>query len=248
MATSTLNDPADFRARASEMGVVADEFQLSQVDHPLARLFNSVDAAFFHDFRGLPAFDVLATVLVQKIPDIAARRELQVLYPGSGSHVAPLIAAMRLIDQGVIDRARFTFTEIKDYSDRIGMLLAEGKEQGLFDDVKVSEPIPHILSGSEQTFEITYRGKKIEIVFALNRSGEKYYRREFLKGADLVVIHDPGDGGFLADSYGLFAHMLRQKAPNLIPNLPKYCFQAIKSPVSEFVSHLNKKLRPSSDK
>lgn len=191
--------------------VVAREYHLESVEHPFAGYFDNVSPYYFHDFRGLPVFDQLPDLVSANLPQISEHRELNVLYPGSGSHIAPLLTAMKLIDSGIIDRATFTFTEISDYSSRITGLLELGIQLGIFDSVNEGGPKHFLFAGTEQSFEITYKGKKIVLVFALNRSGKEYYREDYLRRADLVVLHDPKDG-YLRSSYDLLAHMQREKA------------------------------------
>jgi hypothetical protein len=60
--------------------------------------------------------------------------------------------------------------------------------------------------GKERDVVVIYKGHPITITFALNRSGAKYYRPEYLQNTDLIVIHDPG--GYFEGSAELLADIL----------------------------------------
>ena len=70
------------------------------------------------------------------------KRKITVLYPASGSHVTPLDIAHRLIQEGLIDEAKFIFTEIDKDSlgDLRGVLLSLAKT-GLYTDLSESTQI-----------------------------------------------------------------------------------------------------------
>lgn len=175
-------------------------FELSKVAHPFAQVIDALPVDSFDRFRGLPSFNQLADSIAT-MPRIQESRELKVLYPGSGSHVAPLMTAIKLIDQKAIDKAQFVHTEIDGFHvDVLRNILAEGVKRGVFDTLSVKAPVTFAkqdkADGSETTLEVVYKGKPISIVFKLNRSGEDYYLEDDLKDAHLVVLHDPGVGYF----------------------------------------------------
>lgn len=189
---------------------VREEFHLNTVNHPFASLFDRLPVDILSALRGLPVFDSLGEKMVRLIPAIAKSRKLQVLYPGSGFHVAPLLTALRLMDAGIIDEAAYLYTEIDPSH---FAWLKHIFERGLgnpFDRVTLEPKREFPGEGSEQAILLDYKGHPLRIVFALNRSGENYYRPEYLKEADLVVIHDPGHGAF-TDSFGLLAKVLWDK-------------------------------------
>lgn len=190
---------------------VRKEFGLSQVQHPIVRLFDLAPVHWTSDLRGLPAFDQLADVLPDRVSDVRKSRTLKVLYPGSGSHIAPLVTAFRLIDQDVIDEARFVYTEIEPKAfPRLVDWLTEGAKTGIFEGVSIGKAVEFSGEGSERSVEIRYRGKTVHVLFALKRSGEDYFRDEYLEGAHLIVIHDPM-AGRLTQSFDLLAQILVKK-------------------------------------
>lgn len=198
------------RSHPTEIKIQAEKnFGLNKLGHPLVDLMKQMDPNYAKDFRGLPAFIKLASVWKEQI----GGRNLNALYPGSGSHFAPLAVAMELIQKDEIDRADFTFTEIKDYSTDLERILMKGLELGIFDRVTIDKwkdfssgaPNSKEGTGSEKSIQITYRGKEINIRYALKRSGESYYRKEYLKEANLVVFHDIDPWG---DSFDILASML----------------------------------------
>lgn len=190
--------------------LVAREYRLQRVDHAFTTVLNSLTPDQFDVLRGLAVFDRTDRILLRALPQIQENRSLTVLYPGAGRHVAPLLIAMNLIDRGTIDQAGYFYTEIEPaYIEEIKPILQKMQELGVIDSVVIN---PAILfqEGFEQTINIAYRGKPIQITYAINRSGESYYRLEYLAKADLVVLHDPGNNS-LSQSYDLVSQMLLQR-------------------------------------
>lgn len=193
---------------------IKETFKFSSVPNPpFHKWINAVPVQYLSRFRGLPAFNKLSDTVVRE-GALDPTRELNVLYPGSGSHVAPLITAMNLIDKGKIRGARFTYTEIKERPfDHLRYLLDMALDNGVFDEVAYHSPLPLQFKdgGTEQVIELTYKGRQIQIVFALNCSGDEYYRPEYLNRADVVVIHDIDFKGRQLKAFELLAKMLLHK-------------------------------------
>lgn len=129
---------------------------------------------------------------VAKLPHVKRIHEVRLVYPGSGGHLAPLDLFHNLIQKGVVDKASAIFTEIDDRSlIRIKTLLAGLIKRGVYANLKIQTK-KYLEGGSETVFSFKYHGKPIEIVFALKRSQDKYYREEYLAQSDVWIIHDPG--------------------------------------------------------
>ncbi|MGH7828641.1 MAG: hypothetical protein ACREP8_00555, partial [Candidatus Binatia bacterium] len=199
--------------------VVAKVFNLSSVQHPLAHFVKEMPVKHADAIRGLPAFDGLAHVLAENVPELRQDRELNVLYPGSGHHLAPLITAIKLIDEGKVDKASYIYTELDPaYSSLLIDHLRWAVFKGIFDQLTIGKWVEYPGNGSERLLELSYQGRPIRILFAVKRSGQEYYREEYLKSADLVILHDPGIG-YLDDSFDLLAHLLlKRKALGLRQN------------------------------
>ena len=143
------------------------------------------------------ARSALATIgltkeLIAFNPAFLTNRSVKVLYPGSGSHVAVLDIAHYLISQNLIDDAKFIFTEIDplvipDLRKILFALRTDGFYENVVESEKVFGQNP---PQKDITFEVTYKGKKIEIIFSLNRSGNDYYREEDFIDVDVFYNHD----------------------------------------------------------
>lgn len=179
----------------------------SDVHHPLARLIEKLPLGEFHSWRGLPAFDAL-TPHAQKLLDENNKRDITFLYPAAGRHYPYLLTAMELIDKGHVDSVKVIATELDtrgvDYTgDFVDLYKAK-----ILDRVVTLPAKSFTDSGTEQEFVLGYKGKEIRIILALNRSGDAYFRDDYLKQADVMIIHDCAEGGELVDSYKLLSDMI----------------------------------------
>lgn len=187
---------------------IRSQYRIDQVPHAgFRQWYEDTFIGSKMAFRGLPVFFNMTAPLLKLVPEIQRNKHLEILYPGGGAHVAPLVTACRLIDSGEIRSAQITFTEIDGkYADHLQSDLAQGVKSGTFEKMSM-EKTKTFSEGSEHNFEVTYRGLPIHIRFALKRSGEKYYRPEYLENAHLVIIHDPANSD-PKDSYRLLADIL----------------------------------------
>jgi len=144
-------------------------------------------------FRSHEVFWQLAGA-VENLPQVKETGELRALYPASGSHLAPLDLFHHLIQQGKIGKATIIFTEVSNFALlQVRYLLQGLQKRKVYTDLK--EEIKKYLSGGTETiFTFKYLGKEIKLVFALNRSGDDYYREDYLSQSALWIVHDPGDG------------------------------------------------------
>lgn len=198
---------------------IKETFQLGLVKHPLVELCDELPILQLTTLKGLPSFDRLAKEILPMVPRIAQSKKLNVLYPGSGFHVAPLITALRLMDEGIIHEATYIYTEIKpEHFVTLAGILNRGIGN-IFDRLAVEKNRVFQDEGFEQTILLHYKGHPIRLVFALNRSGKDWYRKEYLREADLIVIHDPSNGSFTS-SFNLLAQILFDKR-SLVPEKPQ---------------------------
>lgn len=206
----TYQKEAQIRYWDKHRDKIKSEFNLDQVNHPFVTIFDKLPVVDLPSFRGLSSYYQLADKILSLLPALSQSQKLHVLYPASGFHVAPLMTALRLMDNGVIHEAAFIYTEIDPQN--FGWLV-DVLRLGLgdvFDRVAVEKKVEFSGEGSEQTIVLSYRGQPIRVVFALNRSGANYYRSDYLGWADLVVLHDPGNGA-MKDSFDLLAKVLLDK-------------------------------------
>lgn len=145
--------------------------------------------------RDAPAFEELALKLPNHI-DLRDRK-LTVLYPASGTHLAPLLLASKLIDGDFIDEAVFTCTEIsaetpEQIIENLNAVCLV-KPQFKFHPAKVTEEAH--LEGRKFTFPLEYSGKKITIILLLNCCGTSLFPETELEGKKIVISHDCIDTG-----------------------------------------------------
>lgn len=150
-----------------------------------------------HLVKSHQVFHNLGAAIAADYPGVLRDRELSGLYLGSGAHLSPILTAMRLIDDGAIDRARFTYTELNP--DTAANVL------DALEAIAVYQPDLYdaaILAGD--TVTIHYRGAEITVTASvrdaedveLNRYGvgstsvyNYFYESEF-RDADLIILHD----------------------------------------------------------
>ena len=189
---------------------IAKNYNLTK-DNPFSKVFDNINIGLINTFRGISAFDELATHIPDMIPSVRETKKLNVLYPASGAHIAPVITAMKLIDDGTINTATFTYTEIRKKMFRyLHHIIKESVEYNVFNSLEDEGWEKFENQGAERKIVIQYNGGTINLLFALNRSGKKYYREEYLESADLVIIHDPGDG-FFEGSAEIMANIIYEK-------------------------------------
>ncbi|OGC03569.1 hypothetical protein A2276_01495 [candidate division WOR-1 bacterium RIFOXYA12_FULL_43_27] len=175
-------------------------------------------------FRSHEVFWLLAKEAA-KLPRVIRERAISLIYPGSGSHLAPLDLLHNLIRQKKIDRAAITYTEISEESLKNTNRLIQGLAQkGIYSDLRITtkeeRDALRPITKSETVFLFNYLGKKIELRFKLNMSGFNYYNSEDLERADVWIVHDP-IGGAPEDSLALlslfFQSLFRQKQRGATP-------------------------------
>lgn len=183
--------------------VVLDNFGLMDVVHPFFDIVYRLNIDQLQDFRSAGAFIKVTDAIEEEGLIAAEKRDFSVMYPGSGSHIAPLVMALLMIDNGSIDRAYFTFTEIDDEAARrIDTYLSamSGGDDPIFTDYSTYNA--ETVNGERTFFVFDYKGKRISLSLLLDNAGRCYLPREFecssycpseeMVEKDVLVIHDVG--------------------------------------------------------
>lgn len=119
------------------------------------------------------------------------KRSLNIVYPASGSHMAPLEIVMSGVDRGLLDSARLTYTEIEAKAEgrvREYLRLMASPTQSMISNLQETTQV--FDSGRETTFSFDYKEKPVQLVFATDRGGDLWARDEVVKDGDLVIFHD----------------------------------------------------------
>jgi hypothetical protein len=138
--------------------------------------------------------------VLQKSPDgqefLRGKKELTLLYPGSGVHLSPLEFVYHMANQNSeIQKYSLTYTEVDQLSyDKIAEYLqkiVDKKDE--FEDLKVEEPL--VVEGKQKLMKFKIKTEdgrtvEVELVFEFKRSGEKWFRKEHLEKADIILSHD----------------------------------------------------------
>lgn len=176
--------------------------------------------------RSSQAFQNAAIVLKGKID--FTDRTFSALYPGGGSHIAPIVMAMLYMDENLIDTATFSYTEIDpvkleqlEYILRNIASVAPSLKYNEND--KKSSTCDNTVEGTETTLTIFYKGKPIHFRFLLSCSGESYFQPVELSGSKVFISHDSaGEDVYsnieIVEEYIRAAKMMnmKQKLPPII--------------------------------
>jgi len=160
---------------------MATAFDALSVPHPAASIVHSMDRYALNDMRSLKVFHDLAgsPLLHQRLKD----RRLDLVYPGSGSHLPPLITAFELIDQGRIDAARLVYTEVDPNAlERIRIYLDYWRKSGVLTVLK--ERQVDVGYRNEFVFTAIYEGRLVQLVFSMVKRFETPQREKFIKVGD----------------------------------------------------------------
>lgn len=156
---------------------------------------------YFSSFKSAKAMSNLARIAVRHT-DVARNREACILVPASGHHVAPLVTAMVLIDNDVIDRADYIFTEINSRSVR-NILKALRKWSSLKPELSPPEKLGQWYGhnyGRIHSIQLYWKGRPIRIFISLNESPRgKFFRQAYAQFSDIIILHDVGLYGTTPD-------------------------------------------------
>lgn len=163
---------------------------IDMADHPMLGIIHHMpDWSSIDDLRSAGVF--METAQSMELREmLGQRRDITILYPASGSHIASLLIPFKLIDDGRLDRARLVYTEINPHSlPSIERYLGWYQDQGIISGITTSKR--GFADGEETAIKFSYQGKPIELLFALNvEGGELYAHDDYIRQADLVVFHD----------------------------------------------------------
>ncbi len=166
-------------------------------NNPFRTLSEKLPMSLQHTIKSHQVFWDAASTVASQYPETISDREYSCLYLGSGAHLSPVLTAMNLIDQNLIDSAAFTFTELNpDTAQNIFALLTQINpllDTG-FQDVDINE----------NTVSFTYKEKPITITASIRNPGNvaleyygigstsvyDYYNTDEFAAADVIVIHD----------------------------------------------------------
>ncbi len=214
---SLLNISGDFTHLVKGGTSVADELLALPDRHPLGgvanRMMHDVAAQlarraspgkwqylmsqlpfYFSSFKSAKAMSDLARMAVHHT-DVANNRYAYILVPASGHHVAPLVTAMVLMDQDIIDRADYVFTET-DASSVGNTVKALKKWAALRPELSPPEKLGEWWGrhgGSIFRIQLYWKGRPIRIHMAISDSPRgKYFTPADADAADIVILHDVG--------------------------------------------------------
>lgn len=196
---------------------ILKNLKLDTATGPLARYVQKLPIGELPSWRGLKVFELL--------PEIHNRKPT-FLYPEAGIHYPYLQTLFKLVQRGDIDSATVIATELNINMTTVLNDFKDMERAGIIRGVRLTRPnSPEFYKdgGTEQTLSFQILGPvyfvPVKIVYALKRSGEAYFRDEYLKRADVVIIHDPGDGA-KEDSRQLYQSVVAAKQ-RVAPDKPQ---------------------------
>lgn len=182
---------------------------------------------FFEALRSAPAFEEMADKL-PKYVDLS-KRELSAIYPGAGAHIAFLAMAARLMNKNLIDKAKFTLTDISDNApDNLWKnlnFLAKANN-----DFKIDKMVKrqNATGGYGVDFYLLYKGKEILITLLIGTSGKDYFHKNDFKNANLFISHDSAECDphlgmmFMLTKYIDAVRKTGKNIPIVMENIEKY--------------------------
>jgi hypothetical protein len=208
---------------------VLDQFGLLDPGsvHPFFNFIYELNVDQLHDFRSgesfIKAADIIETELKKN-----RQRSLIISYPAAGSHIAPLVIAFRLIDNGSLDTATFNFSEIDENSPKRILGYLQGLANMPANPEKPDEPrlITGLIhwkvqkkKGYEEIFSFRYQGKPITLRVGIKRSDDKYLADSYLQNTQLLILHDMtnyAEERRLVNSLARFQHQRKSSAPSWV--------------------------------
>lgn len=150
-----------------------------------------------HEPGLLGGIDVFAQLPYEEISrrlNLDGKNDAQVLYPGAGSHIAPLEVGVGL--QGVnsgLDVVRFLYTEVRNetlanFEEAIKLINDFGVEI-------VDKKTKAFEKGKEVDYEMSAFGRRIDVRYLMDRSNTEqgdhpYFRRQDAVDSDITLFHD----------------------------------------------------------
>lgn len=142
--------------------------------------------------RSTPAFIELANRLRPQL-DIS-RGKITCLYPGAGSHIAPLYMAAEWFKDDAVQEAEFLYTEIDECKwlellENLRLLSQVDPNFLFYEELSLTLPRGR---GEERMLDVRYKGKKITLRFFMNcnDSEKQWFRTNEFQDADVYIQHD----------------------------------------------------------
>ncbi|HBB02661.1 TPA: hypothetical protein DCZ16_02625 [Candidatus Peregrinibacteria bacterium] len=150
---------------------------------------------FLNSSRSTAAFVELANYAPEFID--LSNRKLKCLYPGAGSHIAPLFMATQLMDNDQIDSAEFIYTEVdprsQNWLELSAQYLPQFDEKFIYSEHHTEKNDDGVVDTI--IFSITYRNKPIKITLKINDPKKiDWFEPEDLSRSNLLVLHDVFNG------------------------------------------------------
>lgn len=217
--TATLSGISDIQAETKKKV----DFAVCEEKKPLSSLLSQACKAsitnptlrmeLLESLRSAPAFENAAAALKEKID--LSDRTFSALYPGGGAHIAPIVMAMKYIDEGTIDAATFTYTEIDENTlIQLEYLLKNIRSVTpsleYHPNDKKSDTCDNAENGTITNLELTYKGKSIHIRFLLSCSGKKYFQATELEKSKVFISHDSSGGPDLSGNILMLEEYIRE--------------------------------------
>lgn len=142
--------------------------------------------------RSLKAFKEFAPLIAEKLNLNGG--SLKLLYPGAGSHIAPIITASELINSGKISSAEYTFTDVSQavFFRFIRNLKHLAKLDPNFKFVVTSnDHSKPCKEGTEYSMIIEYKDKPIKLNYLISYGGDDWFRQNDFENTDVFIQHDP---------------------------------------------------------
>ncbi len=198
------------------------------------------EGAPYHD---LPAFKEVAYELLRLLPKpTRGKKDVTILYPASGSHLAPLELAFHILNDSNYRRVHLIFSEIRE--EYVLQIKKELKKLYLEEDLThvPYHSVRNVGSGyREHSFRFDHMTrenemKRVELTVVIGKvEGEKYppyFRQSDYARADIVVLFDTNDEtGILRDLNRSRKESLREDQGKIfmMENLPEYSQWAIEN-------------------
>lgn len=195
---------------------ILKQLGISGMTGRLAEYIKKKPIAELSSWRGLPVFGKFSTQLSAQLT-ATQNRKPTLLYPAAGTHYAYLQTVMDLVQYGDVDSVKVIATDLDANMTTVHNTFRDLERAGVIKNFRMSAPnSPEFYTdgGTEQSLTFQIQGPvfaiPVTITYALKRSGEAYFRDDYLQKADAVIIHDPGDSD-IAASEKLLADVLAAK-------------------------------------
>ncbi len=143
--------------------------------------------------KSAKAFYDSAGTILDNFTNIAAKKDVVLLYPAAGFNIGSLSMAMAMLDKGTRS-AEMIFTEVDESSPAKALDVLQKWANANKDIRIVSSDIKE--GKPRQQIVIDYKGKTIKLTYSMKESDEGlYFKKSDMDRADVVIIHDVGDYG-----------------------------------------------------